>query len=91
MAAAAVAAGVDNETIRHILNSVSTEEAYGYLRSAGSADRCFEVIMEKIYYHLNKRSRNMRSECIVYSTAYGLSGATDGALELMQQVTEQGK
>ncbi len=91
MAAAAVAAGVDSETVRHILYSVSTEEAYGYLRSAGSADRCFEVIMEKIYYHLNKRSRNMRSECIVYSTAYGLSGATEGALELMRQVKEHGK
>ena len=84
MAASAVRAGADHDTAMAILDSVSTEEAYGYMKSAGIADRCFELIMEKIAYNLQKRAREMRIECMVYSTVYGLIGATKGAYELME-------
>ncbi len=84
MAAAAVVSGATADTVEKILGSVSTEEAYEYLAAEGIEEKCFEYIMEKISYYLNKRAgEGLNVECIVYSNSRGLLGCTPEALSYL--------
>ncbi len=83
MAASAVRAGADRDTVILILDSLSTEEAYQHMIDHNIEKECFSYIMEKISYYLQKRAVSMKTECIVYSNKYGLLGATPHAEELL--------
>lgn len=90
LAAAAVRSGASHETLVRILASVSTEEAYGYLIEEGIERSCMEAVMERIGYYLDRRvDGRVRTECMVYANAYGLLGATKGALKLLQAAKEE--
>ena len=84
LAEAAIRCDADQETLLGILNSVSTEEAYEYLLNAGIEKACFEHIMERVSFYLNKRAEGkMQVECIIYSNRWGLLGATKDAESLI--------
>ena len=86
MAAAAVRCGAANDTLKGILDSVSTEEACAYYLEAGIMEQCFRYIMEKIEFYLNKRAGGrIQIHCIVYSNKYGLLGATALAQAFLAQ------
>jgi cobalt-precorrin-5B (C1)-methyltransferase len=83
MAAAAVQARANHDTLNGILNSVSTEEAYGFLVNAGIEKECMSHIMDKVMYHLNKRTGGrLDISCIIYSNKWGLLGCSAGDEEL---------
>ncbi len=86
MAASAVRAGASPKALTHILDSVSTEEAYGYMMDEHIEKECSKYLMEKIAYHLKKRSDTMEIGCMVYSSRYGLIGATDNAAGMLEEV-----
>lgn len=86
MAASAVRAGASQKALEHILDSVSTEEAYGYMMDEHIEKECSKYLMEKIAYHLKKRSDTMEIGCMVYSSRYGLIGATDNAAGMLEEV-----
>ena len=89
MATAAFKSGADNETISSILESLSTEEAYGYMTETGIEKECFKYIMERISHYLNKRATDeMKVECIVYSNKFGLLGKTEAADEFMENAND---
>ncbi|MBR6451168.1 MAG: cobalamin biosynthesis protein CbiD [Lachnospiraceae bacterium] len=89
MAAAAFLAHASIETIDAILNSVSTEEAYGYLDEKGLGADTFSIIMERIAFYLQKRAQGkLETQCIVYSNRWGLLGTTEGAEAMMERVKE---
>ena len=80
MAAAAARCGADPKTLLGILDSVSTEEAYGYLKAAGIEQACMSYIMDRIIYNLNKRAEGkIDIRCIMYSVKWGLLGCSPGA------------
>lgn len=90
MAVAAFHAHADEETIRAVLDSVSTEEAYAHLVEAGIGEAGFHYIMDRIAYYLQKRAgEDLNVQCIVYSNRFGLLGKTDGAEEMLKAVKEK--
>ncbi|MCR5419621.1 MAG: cobalt-precorrin-5B (C(1))-methyltransferase CbiD [Lachnospiraceae bacterium] len=85
MAAAAIRSGGSKESLKAVLNCVSTEEAYEILYKEGIAGKCMEYIMERISYYLNKRAKGIiKVECITYSNQWGLLGKTENAEELLR-------
>ncbi len=89
MASAAIRCGASVETLKRILDSVSTEEAYEYYRNEGIEIRCMRYLMERISFYLNKRvDGRVKTECIVYSNRYGFLGATEEAVGLLEMAKE---
>ncbi len=77
MAAAAVKCGASSETAAKILGCVSTEEAVEIYRSELIDRECFSYIMDRIKYHLDRRSAGrMDVQVIMYSSRFGLLGTT---------------
>jgi len=91
MAAAAARCQADFKLLSNILDSVSTEEACGYVSKAGIAEECYSYIIKRIDYHLKKRAKGMPVDCIVYSTVYGVLGMTDNAEALMKTAVDSTK
>ena len=80
MAAAAARNGADSVLINRILDCVNTEEACELMKGAGMLKACFETVTEKAAYHLRKRAGDRTAaELMIYSSVYGLLGATSGA------------
>lgn len=89
MAAAAIKCGASVDALNDILNCVSTEEAIEIYLREQIQDRCFEYIMEKIDFFLNKRGAGqLEIQCIMYSNKYGLLGETCRAKEFLKEVKE---
>lgn len=86
MAAAAIRSGASTETLNDILNCVSTEEAIEIYKTAGIERRCFDYIMDKIDFYLNKRGAGeIQIQCIVYSNKFGLLGQTEKAEKYLEE------
>ena len=86
MAAAAIKCGASSETLNNILNCVSTEEAIDVYQNADIEKNCFEYIMQKINYYLNKRGAgDIDIQCMVYSNRFGLLGMTDSAESFLKE------
>ena len=91
MAEAAVRSNASKETVLRILDSVSTEEAYEYLIKSGIEKQCFEHIMERVKFYLNKRAAGrLKIECMIYSNKWGLLGATKDAESLIIKEVSKG-
>ncbi|MCR4704747.1 MAG: cobalt-precorrin-5B (C(1))-methyltransferase CbiD [Lachnospiraceae bacterium] len=88
MAAAAIKAGAERETLLAILDAVSTEEAYAILVDAGIAKETMLRIMERIDFYLKKRAGRMEIRCMVYANRYGLLGQTKGAEDWIREVVQ---
>ena len=87
MAAAALYAGANTDTLSDIMKCVSTDAGYEVLLKSGLAEKTMENMMERISYYLDKRSAGrFRIECIVFSNEYGLLGETAGAKDLMNGI-----
>ena len=86
MAAAALKAGADGCVSEMILDCLSTEEAVEIYLKEGIAEKCFEYIMERISFYLNKRGGGrMDVQCLMYSNQYGLLGKTGKAESFLSQ------
>ncbi len=88
MAAAAVRGGADVQTVRGILDSLSTEEAYGYMVEAGIAGQCMAYVMDRIAHYMDARVvGRIKTGCITYANRWGLLGRTEGAEEMLGRDT----
>ena len=86
MATAAIRSGASTETLNDILNCVSTEEAIEIYKTANIEKKCFEYIMDKIDFYLNKRGAGeIQIQCIVYSNKFGLLGQTEEAEKYLEE------
>lgn len=79
-------AGADLETLREITQSVTTEDALDILSSKGYMEKTMEILIERIYYYINKRSGSMPSEAVVFSNRYGVLGKTRGADDFIKEL-----
>jgi cobalt-precorrin-5B (C1)-methyltransferase len=86
MAAAAIRCGAKSGTLEGILNCVSTEAAVDIFIREGIKDRCFDYIMERMDFFLQKRGAgNIDVQCMVYSNTHGLLGASKRAEEFIRE------
>lgn len=85
LTAAAVRSGASADTVRRILDCVSTEEACDFLAEEGIEEACFSDIMKRISYYLNKRAgEGLDVQCMMYSNSRGLLGCTPLAEEYLK-------
>ncbi len=86
MAAAAVIAGCRLESVRNILEAVTTEEGIRILKEEGKCQQAMDYIMEKIMFFLNKRAAGrIEIECMVYCNQFGLLGFSKNAFPLLEE------
>lgn len=83
IASAAEKEGADGQMIRTILDCLTTEEAFGLLRTSAGAEltqRITARLMNDILRHLRDRAgRELDIECIMYTKQQGLIAASEGA------------
>ncbi len=86
MAAAAIKCGASRQALEEILECVACEEAVAIYDREGIREKCFEYIMERIEFFLQKRGKGLiETECIVYSNSQGLLGMTKRAAEFLAE------
>ncbi len=87
MASAAIRAGASNELLNSILDCVSTDAAYQLVMENGIHTQVMDIIMKQIHFYLKKKAAGrFNIECIVFSNEYGLLGATDKAIDLLNVI-----
>ena len=84
LTAATLIAGIDADTARQVLSSVTTEDGLKLIKEAGLLEGSMNVVMEKVMDTLNRRADGrMQVECIMYSNDFGCLGMSGGAMELL--------
>lgn len=77
-------AGGENSLLNLIMSSNTTEEALEYIKQSGLLDKTMSLIMNKIQYHMNKRSYdNLKIGVITFSNQLGLLGKTEGVEDMI--------
>ena len=88
LAACAVRAGAGIETVRNILDCVTTDAALDLLKNEKILGKTMEQLMLRIDACLQKRGGdNMQIGAVVFSNEYGLLGKTEQADELLLKIT----
>lgn len=88
LAACAVRAGAGIETVRNILDCVTTDAALKLLKNEKILGKTMEQLMLRIDACLQKRGGdNMQIGAVVFSNEYGLLGKTEQADELLLKIT----
>ncbi|MCR5419250.1 MAG: cobalt-precorrin-5B (C(1))-methyltransferase CbiD [Lachnospiraceae bacterium] len=89
LSAAAIRNGAGTDLVSEVLSCVSTEEALEILKREDLIPPCFEYIMERISFFLNKRAGGrLQAECLVYSNRFGLLGKTKEAEAFLERAKE---
>ena len=75
LAAHSAMAGADSETVRRLMQCVTTTEALDILEEEQLLETVMETVMEKIGYYVRQRSGdNLKTEVIVFSDERGILG-----------------
>ena len=86
MAAHAARAGADLDTIRRILDTITTEEAMDIIIEKKLTQPVMEQMTDKIRYYLQHRCQGqLETEAIIFSNAHGYLGETKGAEEMLKR------
>lgn len=89
LAAAAVRAGAGIETVRTLLEAVTTDEGVRILKEAGILGETMRQVMEKVMQTLRRRAgEEMRVECMIYSKEEGLLAESADAQGILQKMLE---
>lgn len=90
IAANAVRAGADLETVGKILNCISTDDAISILKEKDLQDKTIDVILDKIQFHLNKRTYGeIETGIILFSNAHGKLGASKNVDHILRKMKEK--
>jgi cobalt-precorrin-5B (C1)-methyltransferase len=81
-------AGGENSLLNQIMSSNTTEEALEYIKHSGLLDKTMSLIMNKIQYHMNKRSYdNLKIGVITFSNQLGLLGKTESVEDMIWYIS----
>ncbi len=84
LTAYAAMAGGDSKLLKKLMTANTTEEALEYIKEEGLLEAAMELIMERIYFYLNKRAYDkLKLGAITFSNQLGLLGKTKGVEELL--------
>ncbi|MCR5748371.1 MAG: cobalt-precorrin-5B (C(1))-methyltransferase CbiD [Lachnospiraceae bacterium] len=87
LAAAGIRAGLKQERLINILDSVSTTEALGYL-DVNERKIVMSTIMDRVDYYLDFKIQGcMGHECIIYCDEFALLGSSTGALKMLGEMS----
>ncbi|MBO5525093.1 MAG: cobalamin biosynthesis protein CbiD [Roseburia sp.] len=89
LAAAALKAGADRETLLSLLEAVATEEAVRILKEKNLCEKTMELVMEKIMFYLQKRAGGkMKIACMMYANEFGELGKSSEAEAFLRKIME---
>lgn len=78
LTAYAAVAGADGETLRQIMNAVTTDAGMEILQECGLLSETMQLILDKIRSHVQKRAGSrIEIGIIIFSNVYGLLGQTE--------------
>lgn len=81
--------GASRQTVKELLDSVTTAEAVEILKEKGLLLPVMESVLERIERHLKQRAgRELKIGAIVFSNEEGMLGATAEAGELLKKIQE---
>lgn len=90
LAANGLRAGASPETVRKVLDTVTTDEALDLIRKDGKLKETMKEITDRISYYLHHRAYDrMELGAVIYSNELGYLGETEKARELMEQINRQ--
>lgn len=90
MAAHALRAGADPETVRAILDTVTTEEALDLLQQKGLVQKTMDEMLPRIRFYLQHRCGGaLQTEAVIFSNRRGYLGETKGAGELLARFQKE--
>lgn len=78
--------GADLETLKEVASAVTTDDAIDILKNRCFLEKTMELLMERIYFYINKRSGEMTAEAVVFSNKYGILGKTKGADDIIKEL-----
>lgn len=89
IAANAARAGADIQTVKEILDCISTDEAVAILMKRNLGELTIKYIIEKIQFYLNKRSDGkIETGIILFSNAFGKLGNSENISNLLENIKE---
>ena len=78
-------AGADPETVKKIMESITTAEMTELLEKEQLLGQVMDSVMKRIAFYLKHRGgESLRVEAIVFSNENGILGETSGAEELLE-------
>ncbi|MCC8076329.1 MAG: cobalt-precorrin-5B (C(1))-methyltransferase CbiD [Clostridiales bacterium] len=84
LAAHAALRGAGQETVRAILQAVTTEAAISVLRDASLLTETMDSVVDALSRHLRCRAgETLRVEAVLFTNQHGVLGETEGAEELL--------
>ena len=90
LAAAAARAGAGIESVRGILDCISTDDALEIVESDGLLRQVSEIIAEKVEFYINHRTGGeIRVAAVIFSSVYGLLSKTSLADEMLETVKRE--
>lgn len=88
LTAYAAMAGADARLLKKLMAANTTEEALEYIKEEELLEAVMELIMERIYFYLNKRAYDkLKLGVITFSNQLGLLGKTKGVEELLWYIS----
>ncbi|MCR5101062.1 MAG: cobalt-precorrin-5B (C(1))-methyltransferase CbiD [Butyrivibrio sp.] len=78
-------AGCDSSVARKILDCLNTEEALKIIDNAGLLQNTMKYVVDKIQFYLKfKTGGKIKTECILYSSEYGILAETENAVSFLK-------
>lgn len=91
MAANALRAGAGVDTVKEILDSITTEQSVDILIRDQMLDATMDEVLKRVDYYLNKRAgENLTVGTILFSSVHGKLGQTDPVEQLCSAINHQG-
>lgn len=88
-AAHAAMAGVDQETVRRVMQCINTTEAAAIIREQGMLEKVMKTITERIEFYLRQRAgEKLQIGMILFSLEDGILGKTEEADLLLEQIRQ---
>lgn len=90
LASQALLAGADAESVKRVLQAVTTDEGLQILKECQILEATMERIMEKIQYHLNHRAyEKLKFGVVVFSNEFGELGRIGEVDALIEEINHQ--
>lgn len=92
MAANALRAGVEVQTVMEILDSITTEQSIDLLIRDHCLEKTMEEILQRVEYYLGKRAGDhLKVGAVLFSSVHGKLGQTAGVDELYSRINQKYK
>ena len=86
LAAAAVKAGCSLDSVKSVLDCVTTEEALVHIKNEDRLEASMNYIMEKVMFFLDKRGGGkIETACMIYCNQFGLLAESANANAMLEQ------